>query len=57
MKTHKIEVDIDFIGGQGSLTIEEEKALSAYFKQRKINLPKTGVNKRSRTIKRIKVKG
>jgi hypothetical protein len=36
MKTKKIELDVDFIGGQGSLTIDEEKALSAYFKKRKL---------------------
>lgn len=35
MKTKKIELDVDFIGGQGSLTIEEEKALSIFFQQRK----------------------
>ena len=35
MRTSKIELDIDFIGGQGSLTTEEEKALSDFFKQRK----------------------
>ena len=35
MKTKKLELDVDFIGGQGSLTIDEEKALSEYFKKRK----------------------
>ena len=35
MRTKQIELDVDFIGGQGSLTTEEEKALSAFFKQRK----------------------
>jgi hypothetical protein len=35
MKTKKIELDVDFIGGQGSLTIDEEKALSKFFKKRK----------------------
>jgi len=35
MKTKKIELDVDFIGGQGSLTIDEEKALSEFFKKRK----------------------
>jgi hypothetical protein len=29
------EFDVDFIGEQTSLTIEEEKALSDYFKQKK----------------------
>jgi hypothetical protein len=36
MKTRKIELDMDFIGGQGSLTIEEEKARSDFFAQRKM---------------------
>jgi hypothetical protein len=35
MKTKKIELNVDFIGGQGSLTIDEEKALSEFFKKRK----------------------
>lgn len=33
MKAKKIELEVDFIGGQGSLTIDEEKALSAYLKK------------------------
>ena len=35
MKTKKTELDVDFIGGQSSLTAAEEKALSDFFKQRK----------------------
>ena len=35
MKTKRIDLDVDFIGGQGSLTKEEEIALSNYFQQRK----------------------
>ena len=56
MKAPKKELDVDIIGGQGSLTIEEEKALSVFFKKRKINLPKALVNKRSQTIKPNKIK-
>ena len=41
MKTKKIELDVDFIGGQGPLTEEEEKALSEFFKQRKATQNKT----------------
>ena len=42
MKTEKIELDVDFIGGQGPLTEEEEeKALSEFFKQRKATQNKT----------------
>ncbi len=56
MKTHKIELDVDFIGGQGSLTIEEEKAISAFIKQRKLSQGKTEGGKRLRTAKRPKAK-
>jgi hypothetical protein len=41
MKQKKIELDVDFIGGQGALTLEEEKSLSDFFKQRKISSQKT----------------
>jgi hypothetical protein len=33
MKTRKVELDVDFIGGQTSLTKEEEKALSEYIRK------------------------
>jgi hypothetical protein len=36
MKTTKIELDVDFIGEQNGLTMEEEKALNEFFKQRKL---------------------
>jgi hypothetical protein len=35
MKMNKIGLDLDFIGGQGSLTKTEEKELSDFFKSRK----------------------
>ena len=35
MKPKKLELDVDVIGGLGSLTAEEEKALSEFFKKRK----------------------
>jgi hypothetical protein len=40
-KSKKIDLDVDFIGGQGSLTETEEKELSEFFKQNKKRL-KTG---------------
>lgn len=43
MKTKKNELDVDFIGGHGELTAEEEKALSDYFKKQKLG---TKVNKK-----------
>ena len=33
MKTKKVELDVDFIGGQTSLTKEEEKTISEYIKK------------------------
>ncbi len=53
MKTKKIDLDVDFIGGQGSLTKAEEKALSEFFKQSKKRI-KTGY-KSSRPNKRPNV--
>ena len=35
MKTKKVDLDIDIIGVQGSLTPIEEKAISEFLKQRK----------------------
>ena len=54
MKTKKIELDVDFIGGQGPLTIEEEKLLSEFFKQSKTTQNKTG-NKKPKSVKRPNV--
>jgi hypothetical protein len=50
MKVKKIELEVDFIGGEGGLTVAEEKALSDFFKQRKnrnkINTVKKSVRSR-----------
>jgi hypothetical protein len=46
MKTRKTELDVDFIGGQEPLTIAEEKALSEYFKNRKL----TSVRRPTKTL-------
>jgi hypothetical protein len=54
MKTRKIELDVDVIGGQGPLTEKEEKELSDFFSQRKNAKNKT-VSKRSKTAKRSNV--
>jgi hypothetical protein len=37
MKITKIDLEIDFIGGEGALTALEEKKLHDYFKQQKLN--------------------
>ena len=54
MKTTKLELDVDFIGGQTSLTVAEEKALSDYFKQRKANSIKAKNRQRIKTVKQEK---
>ena len=38
MKKAKKELDVDFIGGLGELTKEEEKAISEYLKKQKLKL-------------------
>jgi hypothetical protein len=55
MKTKKSELDVDFIGGQGSLTVEEEKALNDFFRQRKLTTKKSVIRQQHRTTKRNKV--
>ena len=42
MKNKKQELDVDFIGGQGPLTPEEEKAISEFIRQsRQLELKKS----------------
>jgi hypothetical protein len=36
MKTNKVELDVDFIGEQVALKPEEEKAISEFFRQRRM---------------------
>ena len=55
MKTKKAELDVDFIGGQGPLTLTEEKALSDFFKRRKIASQRSIVEKKIRKVKRSKI--
>lgn len=55
MKTKKTKLDVDFIGGQGSLTVAEEKALSDFLKNRQTNIKKT-ISSKLKSVKRIKVK-
>ncbi len=54
MKTLNGNLDVDVIGGQGALTIEEEKAISDYLMQRKLSggnpiKTKTITTKRTKT--------
>lgn len=55
MKIKKTTLDVDFIGGQNALTAAEEKALSEFFKQRKISSSKTHIKQRLSSSKRQKV--
>jgi len=41
MKTKKLDIEIDTIGGIGSLTLAEEKALSDFFQKKKSTKKKT----------------
>jgi len=50
MKTKKIDLDVDYIGGQGSLTDAEEKALTEFFRQSRKTSNKVG-RKRSKSVK------
>ena len=52
MKTKKIELDVDFIGGQTSLTKEEEQNLSEYFKKNKQKKTKKTTLK-TKTVKQL----
>ena len=41
IKTKKVELDVDFIGGQTSLSKEEEKTISDYIKRNKARKAKS----------------
>jgi hypothetical protein len=55
MKTKKIELDVDFIGGQRALTIVEEKVLSDFFRKRKLISNQSIDYKKSKSVKRQKM--
>jgi hypothetical protein len=50
MKTKKVELDVDFIGGQTSLTKEEERAISDFIIKNKSKKAKRLTNK-TKTVK------
>ena len=54
MTTKKIELEVDFIGGLGRLSLEEGKALSEYFKSQKKSSKENPTPKRSLSHKRSK---
>jgi hypothetical protein len=45
MKTKIKELDVDFIGGQESMTKEEEQVISEFIKARKLLIAKKNVRK------------
>ncbi len=53
MKSKNIELDVDFIGGQGSLIREEENQISEFIKSQKLlrdnkKLHKSGMTNKSK---------
>jgi hypothetical protein len=52
MKTKKTELDVDFIGGQASLTKEEEKTISEYIKKNKSKKTKK-TSAKTKTVKQL----
>ena len=52
MKTKKVELDVDFIGGQNSLTKEEEKIISDFIKKNKSKKTKRSSIK-TKTVKQV----
>jgi len=52
MKTKKVELDVDFIGGQTSLTKEEEKIISDFIKKNKSKKAKRSSIK-TKTVKQL----
>jgi hypothetical protein len=52
MKTKKIELDVDYIGGQTSLTNEEERIIREYIKKNKSKKSKSTPLK-TKTIKQL----
>lgn len=54
MKNKIIELDVDFIGGQGTLTKEEEKQISEFIQSQKLLRARTQIHN-TRITKREKV--
>lgn len=51
MKSKIVQLDVDFIGGQSALTIQEEKALSEYFAKKKQAASKRTKTKATKRLK------
>ncbi|MBK9105217.1 MAG: hypothetical protein IPL92_11780 [Saprospiraceae bacterium] len=55
MKTKKKELSVDYIGGQGSLTIAEEQELHEYFTKQKVDSKKSKSKASPKKTKQTKV--
>ena len=53
-KTKIIELNVDFIGGEGSLTKEDEQAISDFLKRKKLQSKMAQRDKKSATTRRPK---
>ena len=51
MKPNKIELDTDFIGGQGPLTKEEEKIISDFIRENRVRRQKK-ISRKHKTLKK-----
>ncbi len=51
MKAKKKELRVDYIGGQGSLTVAEEEAITQYLRKRKARSRKGGKQTKSGSSK------
>jgi hypothetical protein len=52
MKKKSAELDVDFIGGQGPLTKEEEQAISKFIKAQKLLRAKKQIRKKKISVRR-----
>lgn len=55
MKTKKKELNVDYIGGQGSLTLAEEQELNTYFAKQKVGAKKSRSKGTTKKTKQTKV--
>lgn len=55
MKAKKKELSVDYIGGQGSLTLAEEQELHEYFTKQKVDAKKSKSKASPKKINRTKV--
>ncbi len=56
MRISKIELNVDFVGGQGQLTEKEEMALSLFFRNKKAEAAKAGKIAEVKTTQKAKIK-